>query len=97
MKPFSSFLPWRLVPRAQPLQSMLLVAPVLAVALTLLVGLGIFAALGQNPLNAFWVFFISPVSDINGVCELLLKASPLCLIALGLAIGFRANIWNIGA
>ena len=29
--------------------------------------------------------------------ELLLKASPLCLIGLGLAIGYRANVWNIGA
>ena len=90
-------LPFRLIPRAQPSQRMLLIAPLLAVTLTLVVGLGIFAALGQNPLVAFRVFFIDPVSDINGVSELLLKASPLCLIALGLAIGFRANIWNIGA
>ncbi len=90
-------LPFRLIPRAQPSQRMLVVAPLLAVVLTLLVGLGIFAALGQNPLTAFRVFFIDPVSDIQGWSELLLKASPLCLIALGLAIGFRANIWNIGA
>jgi ABC-type uncharacterized transport system permease subunit len=89
--------PLRLVPRAQPSQSMLVMAPLLAVGLTLLVGLVIFAALGHNPLVAFRVFFIDPVSDINGISELLLKASPLCLIALGLAIGFRANIWNIGA
>ena len=90
-------LPWRLVPRAQPLQSMLVLAPVLAVVLTLVVGLGIFAALGQNPLIALRVFFIDPLTTINGVSELLLKAAPLCLIALGLAVGFRANIWNIGA
>lgn len=89
--------PWRLVPRAQPLQSMLVLAPLLAVLLTLVVGLGIFAALGQNPLTALRVFFIDPLTSINGVSELLLKAAPLCLIALGLAVGFRANIWNIGA
>jgi simple sugar transport system permease protein len=76
---------------------MLFVAPLLAVALTLVVGLAVFAWLGQNPVRAFRVFFIDPVSDMNGVSELLLKASPLCLIALGLAIGFRASIWNIGA
>src|SRR5258708_13095518 len=87
----------RLVPRAQPSRAMLLVAPLLAVALTLMVGLAVFAWLGQNPVRAFRVFFIDPVSDMNGVSELLLKASPLCLIALGLAIGFRASIWNIGA
>jgi len=87
----------RLVPRAQPSRAMLFIAPLLAVLLTLIVGLGVFAWLGQNPLRAFRVFFIDPVSDMSGFSELLLKASPLCLIALGLAIGFRASIWNIGA
>jgi general nucleoside transport system permease protein len=87
----------RLARRAQPSRAMLFAAPVLAVLLTLAVGLAIFAFLGQNPLRAFRAFFIDPVSDVNGVCELLLKASPLCLIALGLAVGYRANIWNIGA
>jgi ABC-type uncharacterized transport system permease subunit len=90
-------LPLRLTPRASPSRRMLLVAPLLAVLLTLLAGLIVFASLGQSPLAAFRVFFIEPISDMNGVSELLIKASPLCLIALGLAIGFRANIWNIGA
>lgn len=87
----------RLVRRATPSRSMVLAAPLIAITLTLLVGLAIFAFLGQSPLRAFRAFFIDPVSDVNGLCELLLKASPLCLIALGLAIGYRANIWNIGA
>lgn len=76
---------------------MVLAAPLIAIALTLLVGFAIFAFLGQNPAKAFRAFFLDPIGDMNGVCELLLKASPLCLIALGLAIGYRANIWNIGA
>lgn len=88
---------WRLVPRVEPSRRMLLLAPLLAIALTLLSGVAVFASLGQNPVTALRVFFIDPVNSVNGVSELLLKASPLCLIALGLAIGFRANIWNIGA
>ena len=88
---------FRLVPRVQPSRAMLFFAPLLAVFLTLMVGLAIFAALGQNPFHAFRAFFVDPISSANGVSELLLKASPLCLIALGLAIGYRANIWNIGA
>ena len=88
---------FRLVPRVAPSQKMLVYAPLLAVVLTLVVGLTIFAALGQNPLHAFRAFFLDPVSNANGISELLMKASPLCLIALGLAIGYRANIWNIGA
>jgi simple sugar transport system permease protein len=76
---------------------MRLFAPILATLLTFLAGLLIFAALGLNPIAAFRAFLIDPLSDINGISELLLKASPLCLIGLGLAAGYRANVWNIGA
>jgi ABC-type uncharacterized transport system permease subunit len=72
-------------------------APLLAVMLTLIGGLVIFSALGKDPLHAFKVFFFNPVKDLYGVSELLLKATPLMLIAMGLAVGFRANVWNIGA
>jgi simple sugar transport system permease protein len=72
-------------------------SPLVAATLTLVVGFVVFSALGQNPLAAFWAFFVKPVSSVNGLAELLLKASPLMMIATGLAIGFRANVWNIGA
>jgi len=87
----------KLVPRAEPLQSMRVWAPVIAIGLTLLAGFLIFVVLGKNPWLAYQAFFIDPLRDANGISELLLKASPLCLIALGLAVGYRANIWNIGA
>jgi len=83
--------------RAEPSVRMRYLAPLLAVALTLLGGLVIFAALGKNPVEGFRVFFVSPLKDGYGVAELLLKATPLMLIAVGLAVGFRANVWNIGA
>ena len=72
-------------------------SPVMAVALTLIGGMIIFAALGKNPVEGFKVFFLNPVRDLNAIAELLLKATPLMLIAVGLAVGFRANVWNIGA
>jgi simple sugar transport system permease protein len=90
-------LPFRMVRRAEPSRAMQWVAPLLAVVLTLLFGLALFAALGFAPLRAMRALFLDPLSDLNGWAELLLKASPLCLIALGLAIGFRSNVWNIGA
>jgi simple sugar transport system permease protein len=43
------------------------------------------------------VFFVNPLKDAYGISELFLKATPLMLIAVGLAVGFRANVWNIGA
>jgi ABC-type uncharacterized transport system permease subunit len=60
-------------------------------------GLVLFTVLGKNPIEGFKVFFINPISDLYGVAELFLKATPLMLIAIGLAVGFRANVWNIGA
>jgi simple sugar transport system permease protein len=72
-------------------------SPLLAILLMLIGGLVLFSALGKDPVEGFRIFFISPLSDIYGVSELFLKATPLMLIAIGLAVGFRANVWNIGA
>ena len=83
--------------RAEPSRLMGWLAPLFAAVLTLVAGFVLFSALGRNPLQAFYTFFVYPVRDLNGVAELLLKASPLMLIAVGLACGYRANVWNIGA
>jgi simple sugar transport system permease protein len=76
---------------------MRILSPLLAAGLTLLGGLVLFAALGANPLQGLRVYFLQPVSDLYGLSELLLKATPLMLIGIGLAAGFRAGVWNIGA
>ncbi|MER2555042.1 MAG: ABC transporter permease [Thauera sp.] len=83
--------------RAEPSRPMSWLSPLLAVALMLAGGLVVFAALGKDPLDGFRVFFLNPVKDLHAISELLLKATPLMLCAIGLAIGFRANVWNIGA
>ncbi len=88
---------FKLQPRPQPSQRMVWLSPLLAIALMLLVGMVIFTLLGQSPIKAFHAFFIEPINDLYGLGELLIKASPLALIALGLSVGFRANVWNIGA
>ncbi len=87
----------RLEPRAEASRAMSYVSPLIAIALMLVGGLLLFAALGKNPLEGFKVFFINPISDLYGISELFLKATPLMLCAIGLAVGFRANVWNIGA
>jgi simple sugar transport system ATP-binding protein len=95
----SSTLQWplRLERRASPSKVMRFVSPLLAAAAMLLTGFILFSLLGKSPLAAFNVFFIEPIASAYGVGELFLKATPLMLCALGLAIGFRANVWNIGA
>ena len=87
----------RLEARSAASDWMRLASPPIAVALTILTGLVIFALLGKDPLKGFEVFFINPLKSFYGVTELLLKATPLAICAIGLAIGFRANVWNIGA
>jgi simple sugar transport system permease protein len=72
-------------------------SPVFAVMLTVALGMLLCVAVGRNPWSALHAFTVSPVSSLYGVGELLIKAAPLILIALGLAIGFHANVWNIGA
>ena len=56
-----------------------------------------FTALGKDPFVALYTIFIGPLTTFRGFAELLVKATPLILIAVGLALGFRANVWNIGA
>jgi simple sugar transport system permease protein len=87
----------RLERRPEASQLMSYASPLIAIALMLVGGLFLFLVLGKNPLEGFKVFFIYPISDWYGVSELFLKATPLMLVAVGLAIGFRANVWNIGA
>lgn len=75
--------------------------PVLAVVLTMVAGGLMFALLGKNPVEAMRIIFWDPLFNAQFASysrpQLLVKAGPLILIAIGLSLGFRAGIWNIGA
>lgn len=90
----------RLVKRPTPSKLWSYATPLMAVAATMVAGGLLFAALGKNPLEAIRVIFFDPLFGANAAYfrgQLLIKAGPLILIAAGLAVGFRAGIWNIGA
>jgi len=87
----------RLEARPEPSRAMSLASPLIALVLTALVAGALFAALGKDPLRGLEVFFVEPLNGARAVSEVLLKATPLVLCALGLAICYRANVWNIGA
>lgn len=87
----------RLEPRLAPSVGLRYGSPVIALALTMVLGAILFAALGRDPLEALYTFFVRPVSTLYGLSELVIKATPLLLCAVGLAVGFRGNVWNIGA
>jgi len=91
----------RLEKRPAPSRLWQVGAPPLAVVLTVIAGGVMFAMLGKDPVAAirtiFWAPLFDPQMSAFARPQLLVKAAPLVLIAVGLAIGFRANVWNIGA
>jgi len=90
----------RLEKRPSPSRTWAWATPPLAVALTMIAGALMFAALGKNGLEAIRVIFWDPLFGEFAFYyrgQLLIKAGPLILIAVGLSLGFRAGIWNIGA
>ena len=87
----------KLEARQEPSGRWSLGSPLLALLLTVLVGIALFALLGKDPLRALSMFFWEPVRSGYALGELVVKATPLLLIALGLAVCYRSNVWNIGA
>ncbi|MEO8530592.1 MAG: ABC transporter permease, partial [Deltaproteobacteria bacterium] len=90
----------RLVKRPSPSRFWTYATPLFAVLLTMIAGGLLFAALGKDPFLSIKTIFFEPLFGKNAFyyrSQLPIKAAPLVLIATGLALGFRAGIWNIGA
>jgi len=83
--------------RAQASRLYTFLSPVIALVLTLVCGAILFAALGKDPIQALYLFFIDPLREEWSLHELAIKAGPLILIGAGLSICYRAGNWNIGA
>lgn len=86
--------------RPEPSRTFSLAAPLLAVLATMLFGGLLFALLGKDPLEAIRTIFWEPLFGEFAffyLPQLLIKGAPLVLIAIGLSLGFKAGIWNIGA
>jgi ABC-type uncharacterized transport system permease subunit len=87
----------KLEARPEPSRAMSVASPLIALAITVVIGTCLFLLLGKDPLRGLAVFFVEPVRSVYALTELAVKATPLLLIALGLALCFRSNVWNIGA
>jgi len=83
--------------RAERSRVMSLVSPLIAIVLTIVAGAIMFLTLGKNPWDTLYTFFIRPLADWRSAQDVVVKAVPLVLIALGLAVCYRSNNWNIGA
>lgn len=87
----------KLEKRREPSRLMLVVTPVISVLLTMLIGVVVFDLLGIDGFRAVVDIFVSPILLSYKWQDVAVKAAPLIIIALGLSIGNRANVWNIGA
>ena len=87
----------KLEARPQPSGFWRIASPLLALVLTVVIGVMLFLALGKDPVQGLRVFFWEPIRSSYALGELVVKATPLLIIALGLALCFRSNVWNIGA
>ncbi len=100
-----------LEPRPQPSRTLALLSPVIAIGMMLASSAIVLAAMGHAPGAALYVYFFQPFDEfwlylvrpeeramwIYTPSEVVVKAIPLALIGAGLAVCFRANVWNIGA
>jgi simple sugar transport system permease protein len=101
-----------LEPRPQPSRALALLSPVIAIMLTLVAGGILIALMGRPPMEALRIYFLQPFEEfwmwltlpageremwLYTPSEVIVKAIPLALIGSGLAVCFRANVWNIGA
>ncbi len=87
----------RLDPRGAESPAWSYASPLLALALTCVVAGLLFAAMGRPPLLTVYTFLVAPLLAPGGFEYLAVKAAPLIIIAAGLSLAYRANIWNIGA
>lgn len=63
-----------------------------------LVAVGILiAALGRDPFSFYSDMFQRGLFEWQGFQESIIRSAPLLLIAAGLIVAFRANLWNLGA
>jgi len=74
-----------------------LALPLLAIATTLVLAGGLIALAGADVLPAFGALLDGAFGSRFNTIETLVKAAPLTLTGLSVAVAFRARFWNIGA
>ena len=87
----------KLEPRAEPSRWLAIFSPLLALGVTVALGVLLFVLLGKDALSCLQMFFVEPIKNGRAIAELSIKVTPLLLIGLGLSLCFRSNVWNIGA
>lgn len=83
--------------RREPSMAMLVATPVASILLTMVIGVVVFDMIGIDGFKAVVDIFLSPILVSYKWQDVAVRAAPLIIIALGLSMGNRAQVWNIGA
>ena len=87
----------RLEPIANPSLARVIGFPVIALALTVLIGSSLALLAGANPFATLSLILKGAVGSRFALLETLNRATPLIFTGLAVAVAFRAKLWNIGA
>lgn len=73
-----------------------IVSILIALVCALLISSVLILFVGGNPIIAFKAFWAGIFGEADGLSEVMVKAIPLTIAGLGMAVAFRAQFWNIG-
>jgi general nucleoside transport system permease protein len=68
-----------------------------AILITFVITAGPILLAGANPIEAYVLFVINPLTSGFTLLEVLVTATPILFTGAAVAIAFRAGYWNIGA
>jgi simple sugar transport system permease protein len=83
--------------RLQVSRKAMFLAPIVSIVLALVFGAALLAAAGANPFETYQAMIEGAVGSTYNLTETLVKATPLILTGMSVAIAFRMLFWNIGA
>ena len=82
--------------REVPSKTWQVLSPIVALLATAMCSILLFRLLAKSPFTALTTLFVAPLASFYGLTELAVKAAPILLSAVGLAVCFQAKVWNIG-
>ncbi len=71
-------------------------SPILAIIFAMVVASIALLIIKKNPLEAYGAMFSFSFGRLDSIATILYKATPLIFAGIAVAIGFRANLFNIG-
>jgi ABC-type uncharacterized transport system permease subunit len=87
----------RLEPRLEVPRWLPYAVPAISLAIALIIGAVPMLMQGINPVSGYRDMLLLAFGSTYGVSETIMKAIPLMLSGLGVALAFRMLVWNIGA